>query len=362
VIIVPVQALEDLLVRTFRAYGATTEEATEVVGQLMEASLTGHDSHGVLRAPWYMEKIEAKELLPSAEIKVVKETSTTAIVDGGWGFGQPASRRAMTLCIDKAREHGIACVTVRNANHMGRVGFYTSMAADADMIGLGCVNLHGASPCVAAYGGVDRRLPTNPFSICFPTDRQPNFLMDMTTSVVAEGKLQVRRNLGQQAEKGWIIDHHGNATTDPWDFYNDPVGALLTFGGPVAYKGYALSMAVEGLAGGLSGAPCSNPDATRHGNACWYTAIRIDAFVDPAEFKTNTGKMIDHMKSSRKAEGVAEILYPGEPERRKRTARLVDGVPIDPFTWEWLDRMCAKVGVKLADCPHKQADVAVAVQ
>ena len=346
-IVVPVPRLHELLTDAFRRYGASPDEAEEVVGQLMEASLTGHDSHGALRAPWYMDKIDAKELIPNTKAEVIKETSTTAVIDGGWGFGQPTSRTAMKLAVAKAQEHGMACVTVRNANHMGRVGYYTSMAADAEMVGMGCVNLNGASPCVAAFGGIDRRLATNPFSICFPTDRQPNFLMDMTTSVVAEGKLQVRRNMGKPAEEGWIIDHEGKATTDPWDFYNDPVGSLLTFGGPVAYKGYALSMAVEGLAGGLSGSPCSNPSSDRHGNACWYTAIRIDAFLPVAEFKANVGAMIDHMKSSRRAEGVEEILYPGEPEHRCRTRRLIEGIPIDPHTWDWLKRKCAQVGLNI---------------
>lgn len=344
-IVVPVPRLHALLTEAFRGYGASPEEADEVVGQLMEASLTGHDSHGALRAPWYMDKIDAKELIPGAKVDILNETSTTAIVDGNWGFGQPVSRTAMRLAIAKAKQHGMACVTVRNANHMGRVGYYTSMAAAEGMVGLGCVNLNGASPCVAAHGGIDRRLATNPFSICFPTDREPAFLMDMTTSVVAEGKLQVRRNLGKPAEEGWIIDHDGRPTTDPWDFYNDPEGSLLTFGGPVAYKGYALSMAVEGLAGGLSGSPCSNPAADRHGNACWYTALRIDAFVPLDEFKRNVGAMIDHMKSSRKAEGVAEILYPGEPEHRSRQRRIDEGIPIDDHTWDWLKRKCAQVGV-----------------
>jgi hydroxycarboxylate dehydrogenase B len=347
VIVIPVEPFAVVLADTFRRYGASEAEAAEVTAQLMEASLTGHDSHGALRAPWYMEKIEAKELIPGAPIEVERESSTTAVVNGNWGFGQPVSRFAMRLCLDKARQHGMGCVTVKNANHMGRVGFYTSMAADEGMVGMGCVNLHGASPCVAPYGGIDRRLPTNPFSIAFPTDRQPNFLMDMTTSVVAEGKLQVRRNLGKQAEPGWIIDHDGRATTDPWDFYKEPVGALLTFGGVVGYKGFGLSMAIEGLAGGLSGAPCSNPQADRHGNACWYMAMRIDAFVDPDEFRANVGRMIDHVKSSRRAEGVAEILYPGEPEHRTRLKRTVEGISIDPHTWDWLSRMCAKVGVKL---------------
>ena len=355
-IIVPAQPLRDHLIRTLVRYGAAADEAAEVAGHLTEASLTGHDSHGVLRAPWYVEKIQAGELVPGAPVTVVEDSPTTAVVDGGWGFGQPASRRAMTLAIAKAASQNIACVTVRNANHMGRVGLYTGLAAASGMIGMGCVNLHGASPCVAPFGGIDRRLPTNPFSIAYPTGREVDFLMDMTTSVVAEGKLQVRRNLGKPAEREWIIDHDGNPTTDPWDFYNSPVGALLTMGGVVAHKGYALSMAIEGLAGGLSGAPCSNPEADRHGNACWYTVIRIEAFLPLAAFQANVGKMIDHMKSSRTAAGTDEILYPGEPEQRTRARRLVDGIPIDPVTWDWLVRKCGDVGVAYDGPLRESAD------
>ncbi len=345
-IVVAAPVLHGYFAQLFERFGATGETAREVADHLVEANLTGHDSHGALRAPWYLEKIELGELDPKAVPAVVKDGPTTAVIDGGWGFGQPASRLAMQLAIDKARQMGVACVAVRNANHMGRVGYYTGMAARHGMIGLGCVNLHGASPCVAPFGGIDRRLPTNPFSIAFPTDRDPDFLADMTTSVVAEGKLQMRRNRGLQAEQNWIIDHDGKATVDPWDFYSEPVGALLPMGGVVAHKGFALSMAIEGLAGGLSGAGCSNPDANRHGNACWYTVIRIDAFTPLDEFKANVGKLIDHVKSSRKAEGIDEIFYPGQPEHFRRAERLSSGIAVDPQTWEWLARMAAKVGVQ----------------
>lgn len=348
-ITIPVAPLRDFLARLFVCQGAAEAEAADVTDHVLEASLTGHDSHGVLRAPWYMDKIDAGELIPGAPITIVRESPTTAVVDGHWGFGQPASRFAMRLCVEKAQAQGLGCVTVRNANHMGRVGYYTSMASAAGMVGMGCVNLHGASPCVAPFGGIDRRLPTNPFSITFPTGRDPAFLMDMTTSVVAEGKLQVRRNQGKAAEPGWIIDHNGTPTTDPWDFYNEPVGSLLTFGGIVAYKGFALSLAVEGLAGGLSGAPCSQPGADRHGNACWYMALRIDAFVDPVEFQANVGRMLDHVKASRKAAGVDEILYPGEPEHRMRQRRLVEGIPVDDLTWQTLCRHAATHGVAVPE-------------
>jgi uncharacterized oxidoreductase len=343
----PAESLYELLVKAYAGYGAPAGTADQVARHLVEASLTGHDSHGALRAPWYMEKIQAGELDPAAVPTVVQETGGTAIIDGHWGFGQPASNAAIRLCIDKARQSGLACVTVRNANHMGRVGYYTAQAAAAGMVGMGCVNLHGASPCVAPFGGIDRKLPTNPISVAYPTDRSPDFLMDMTTSVVAEGKLQLRRNKGVPADNDWIIDHDGAATTDPWDFYREPFGSLLPLGGVVAHKGFALSMAVEGLAGGLSGAPCTNADEGRHGNACWYMAIRVDAFVPLDTYRRNVGRLIDYVKESRKdPAGSGEILYPGEPEHRIRQARLISGVSLDDHTWDWLTRQCAEVGVR----------------
>ncbi|MBI4184836.1 MAG: Ldh family oxidoreductase [Proteobacteria bacterium] len=345
--------LRSFLAALLAGCGASDEEADEVADHLVEANLTGHDSHGALRAPGYIEKIDAGEMIPRAAVTIERETPTTAVVDGHWGFGQPASRVAMRLCIEKAKAHAIACVAVRNANHMGRVGYYTGMASREGMVGLGCVNLHGASPCVAPFGGLDRRLPTNPFSIAYPTDREPDFLMDMTSSVVAEGKVRYRHTVGRPVPEGWIIDHAGAPATDTSLFYEAPFGALLPMGGVVAYKGFALSLAIEGLAGGLSGAPCSNGTAERHGNACWYVAIRIDAFGPLADFRRRVGEMIDYVKSSRKRPGVAEILYPGEPEHRTRKSRLEAGIPLDEPTWEWLIAKAARLGVACPKAAHK---------
>lgn len=344
-IVVMAPDLKAFMKAVFQGYGAGETAADEVADHLAEANLTGHDSHGVLRAPTYIERIESGLLDPKAVPTVVKDNPTTAIVDGGWGFGQPASRLAMRLAIDKAKALGIGCVVVRNANHMGRVGYYTALAAAEGMVGLGCVNLHGTSHSVAPFGGIDRRLSTNPFSVAYPTDRHPDFLLDMTTSVVAEGKLQVRRNRGQAVDEGWIIDHHGEPTADPWSFYTQPLGALLPLGGVVAHKGFALSMAVEGLAGGLSGAGCSNAVANRHGNACWYTVIDIEAFTPLEEFKASVGALIDHVKSSRPSAGTDAILFPGEPEARKRQQRLKTGIAVDQLTWDKLSQKAEKVGV-----------------
>ncbi len=344
-IVVAAKPTQDYLAALFIKNGATSADAVDVAAHLVEASLAGHDSHGVIRGPEYLEKVENGQIDAKARPEVVTEGKSWASVDGHWGFGQPCSRFAMQIAIAKAGKTGIGCVTVRNGNHMGRVGYYTQMAASQSMVGFGCVNINGFGPMVAPFHGVDRRLGTNPFSVSFPADREPDFLADFTTCVAAEGKVRWYRNRGAPTPDGWLIDHDGEPTNDPWQLYNDPLGALLPIGGSVGHKGYALSMMVEALAGGLSGGGVANPNSGRHGNACWYLAIDIGRLTPMVEFRAKIGAMIDFMKSSRRQAGETEVLYPGEPEFRSRRKRLAEGIPIDPVTWRKLADWAEKAGV-----------------
>lgn len=325
-------ALARLLVR----YGAGQDEAAEVSEHLVQSDLQGHGSHGLIRAPWYIGKIEAGEIVCRASISVENETPTSAVLDGGWGFGQPACRRAMELALDKAEKSVVACVTVRNANHVGRLGAYTSLAPARGMIAIAMANLHGTSHCVAPFGGIDRRLPTNPLSIAAPKGSDPAFLLDMTTSIVAEGKLKVKLNRRENLPDGWAIDADGRPATRPEQFYEEPKGAILPLGGLVGYKGYGLSLAVDALSGGLSGAQCSNPTAKRHGNACLFLALRVDAFRPLAEFRECVDELVAHVKSSRPAAGGAGVRIPGEPERESAERLGRDGLPLDSATWSQL--------------------------
>jgi LDH2 family malate/lactate/ureidoglycolate dehydrogenase len=338
-LVVHAAPLRDYIVALYKAFGAAPSDAGEIADHLIEASMEGHDSHGILRAPEYLERIEQGAIDPLAHPQIAAEGPAWATVDGCWGFGQPTSRFAMGLAISKARNTGIACVTVRNGNHMGRVGHYTLLAAREGMVGLGCVNLNGSSGVVAPFGGIDRRLATNPFSVAFPIDREPSFMADFATSVVAEGKVQLRRNSGDPIPHGWLIDHQGQPTSDPWELYSEPLAALLPLGGLATHKGYALGLMVESLAGALSGGECVNPEGGRHGNACWYVAINIEAFTPLEQFKVKVGRMIDYVKTSRPLPGIDVILYPGEAEYRCRAHRLANGIPIDPVT---LNRLAAK--------------------
>jgi uncharacterized oxidoreductase len=336
-----------MLVELLTRYGAGRREASEVAAHLVFADMTGHPSHGLLRAAWYIDKIEKKEIVPEAAIRVLRKTPSSAVVDGGWGFGQPIARFAMELAIRKARCGVISCVTVRRCNHIGRLGAYTALAARKGMAGIALANLHGTSHCVAPFGGIDRRLPTNPISIALPRRGRPDFLLDTTSCAVAEGKLQVYRNRGQRLPEGWIIDHRGKPAEDANLFYNEPRGAILPLGGVAGHKGFALALAIDALAGGLSGALCSQPGASRHGNACCFIAVDIRRFTPLKAFVAQVEKLAAHAKSSRPAKAGGAIHIPGEPEALAEKAAALHGIAIEPPVWDRLKAKAAAVGLDL---------------
>ena len=334
--------INELLVR----HGAATDEAGEVSRHLVETNLAGHDSHGVMRAPWYMEKMDKGEIVPGAPITIGRETPTTAVVDGHWGFGQPIARRAMELAIEKASTHNLGCVTVRACNHVGRLGAYTTLASSRGFVGIGMANLHGTSHCVAPFGGIDRKLPTNPISIAFPRGGATDFLLDMTSSIVAEGKLKMKLYRGEPLPDGWAIDSEGHPASHPAQFYNDPRGAIMPLGGAMGYKGFGLSLAIDALSGALSGADCSNPRSSRHGNACFFLALRIEAFCPVSEFESKVGELMTHVKNARLMPGVDRIAIPGEPEQAATRQGQRDGLLIDDTTWTALLGRARRVGIE----------------
>lgn len=342
---VSADGLERFLAELFIRSGAAQDEAVEVAHHLVESNLAGHDSHGVLRAPWYLEKIDKAEIVPGAPIVVEHETATTARINGNWGFGQPVARQAMELAIRKAADHALGCVTVRQANHVGRLGAYTLLAPPAGMVGIGMANLHGTSHCVAPFGGIDRKLPTNPISIAFPSGGATPFLLDMTSSIVAEGKLKMKLNREEQLPAGWAIDSTGAEAAWPSQFYDEPKGAILPLGGLMGHKGFALSLAIDALSGALSGADTTNPRPKRHGNACLFLAMRIDAFCAVEEFSGKVAELITHVKAARPMPGTAGVQMPGEPEQATASARRLEGLEIDPTTWRQLTERATRLGV-----------------
>jgi uncharacterized oxidoreductase len=345
----PVRSYQSLLeagTRVFTALGCPPEEAAVVAESLARANLAGHDSHGLIRIEQYARMVRSGEIVPGAPTTVVRESPCTALLDGGWNFGAVVGRRAVDLAIDRARQYGTSAVTVRDSNHLGRLGEYALRAAEAGMACIAMVNNHGRGNLVAPFGGKEARLATNPLAFACPGPRRP-ILVDITTSVVAEGKVRLLKNAGKPAPAGWLINNRGEPTTDPNDLYSEPRGAILPFGGPVAHKGFALGVMVDLLSGALSGAGCSRSHGGRLGNAMYFSVTDIAKFVPLEEFLQHTATFEEWVKSAARAPGFTEILMPGEPEFRQEARRLAEGIPVDEETWRQFAACARELGVSV---------------
>jgi uncharacterized oxidoreductase len=338
------ETLRDLARDVAAALGAPPEEAAIIGDSIARSNLAGHDSHGVIRLEQYAKMVRSGEIVPGAPVEIVRETPCTAVLDGGWNFGQVVARRAVEIGIRKAREYGTGTVSVRNSNHLGRLGEYPLIAAEAGMVCFATVNNHGRGNLVAPFGGSDGRLSTNPLSFACPGPERP-IVVDITTSVVAEGKVRIKKNAGQPVPEGWIIDHEGRPTTDPEALYTTPRGAILPFGGPVGHKGFALGVMVDVLSGALSGAGCSHSSTCRLGNAMFFHVIDPEKFLPREEFLEHVTILQNHIKASPPAPGFQEVLMPGEPELREEARRLREGIVVDDETWRQFAACARELGV-----------------
>lgn len=329
------------------AAGCKAEDASAVSEHLVTSNLFGHDSHGVIRIPEYLQALREGRFKAHAALQIVREHPSSAVIDANGALGQVGATFAMNLAMEKARQHGVATVTLRNTSHVGRVGAYPLQAAEAGLIGLAFVNAGRLGYQIAPFGGLDGRMSTNPIAFAAPRPNDPPIMVDMTTSVTAEGKLRVAANAGKQVPAGWLIDAQGNPTTDPNQFYANPSGAILPMGGVVAHKGYALGMIVELLGGALSGQGVASGDRVMVSNGVLFTVYNIEHFSDLASYYEETENLIRFIKSSRLAPGFSEILIPGEPEFRNAARREQDGIVLDDKTWADIYREAKLLGFDL---------------
>ena len=346
-------ALGAYIARIFAATGAPEDEARRVADHLVGANLRGHDSHGVIRVASYVALTAAGTLKPGAASRIVRESASTALLDGGWNYGQIAAYHATNLAIAKARGTGVGFVSAFNSGHIGRVGAYGEQIVAAGMIAFGGVNSPGTR-LVAAHGGAHRRTGTSPIMIATPgpTPEEP-FVLDMATSVIAEGKVRVAANRGAHLKPQLIIDGDGQPTTDPRDFYgtgaNSTQGALLPVGGETGgHKGFGLNIAMEALSGILSGAGTA-VEGQRGSNGVFIMALDPQRFIAADAFVAMITALLGHAKEPPYAPGFSEVLTAGEPERRSMAQRLASGVPLDDETWKQIVAAGESVGVPAID-------------
>jgi uncharacterized oxidoreductase len=331
----------------FEAAKVPYDEADRVARSLVEANLRGHDSHGVLRVPQYVKAIADGILKPGAPFEVVKETVSLLVADGHWGLGQVQAHRLLHRLVEKARAGGLAAGTLRQCGHIGRLGEFAEAAAADRMAFMATVNGHGYGRNVAPPGGVVARIGTNPLCLGVPTYQHP-IVLDIGTSVCAEGKVRVAFNKGQRVPAGWLLDHKGCPTTDPGVLYRDPRGSILPLGGAQAYKGFGLGLLLDMFAGGLSGAPCSNPHhPLRVANAVFFLVLDVDHFAGSAHFLREVSELADVVRSCPRAEGVHEITLPGDPERKEAEHRRAGGIPLDDGTWAQLVTLAKQLNVSV---------------
>jgi len=334
--------LESLAARIFAALGTPEEDARWIATLLVRANLRGHDSHGVIRIPQYVGSVRKGETNPRPAMTLILDTPTTAVLDGDLGFGQVVARRAVEVALAKAAHHGLAAVGVRRANHIGRLADYAELAAERGYVGMLWANAATALS-VVPHGGLERRLSTDPLAVAVPGPGGGVALsVDLATSIVAEGKVRVKRNRREPLPAGWAVDAAGRPVTDSQAFYGPPRAALLPMAG---HKGTALALVVEVLAGILSGAGAAGPTPGPVLNGVFLLLIQVERFLPLAVFTRQVAELAAWVKSARPAPGVPEVLVPGEPEARMEAARRASGIPVEDETWRQIEAIATELGL-----------------
>ena len=332
--------LKDFTAQIFKAMGCPEEQARIAADCLNQADLRGVDSHGVARLSGYIRLWELKRLNATPEMKIIHETPSTAVLDGDLGLGLVTAPHAMQIAIEKAKIAGTGWVAVQNSNHYGIAGYHAMMALEHDMIGISMTN---ASPLVAPTFSKSRFLGTNPIAVAIPALTQPPFVIDMATTTVANGKLEVLQRKGMDAPLGWTQDKEGNPTTDAYSLKKG--GSMLPLGGDRehgSHKGYALGSIVDIFSAILSGASYGH----------FLGAIRVDAFRPAQGFKEDMDNWIKTFRNAETSEGQERVLIPGDPERELTSERLKNGIPLHEQVVSDLVELGQKFDLKFNDNPE----------
>ncbi len=335
------EVLEGLTSRVLIGMGASRDSAMAVAKSLVLSNLVGHDSHGIIRLVEYSSWVPTGQLITSALPKIAWKKDATALIDGGWGWGQTASALAVDIAIRMARELGTSTVVLSRTNHIGRLGEYVDSIADAGMMGIAICNTGGE--VVAPFGGIKRLLGTNPFSWSVPGVEGYNLILDFSTAVVAAGKVVLAAMNDKQIEPGALIDKNGLPSTRAQDL--DDGGALLTFGG---HKGSGMSVLIDVAAGILSGNMPAAISKRGNGNGTVIMAVDISRFVGLDIFRSITEQFAVALHDSG-APGGARPFMPGEIEAKTKAKRLVEGIHVSRGVQQNIVDVGSNYGVEIPE-------------
>ncbi len=337
-------ALKNAMRLLVQGFGSSPAEVEAVVGNLVQANLMGHDSHGIGMLPRYTSAYLEGSLKPNASITTVLDGGALLRLDGNVGFGQVVGLQAMELGIDRAQQHGSCIVALGNAHHLGRIGAWAEQAAAAGLVSLHFVNVISRG-IVAPYGGADARFGTNPFCAGVPLPGRPPVILDFATSVIAQGKTRVAHNKGEAVEPGYLIDDQGQPTTNPRYTVVPPFGALLTFG---EHKGYGLALMCELLGGALAGGLTQHTTDTskmRVINGMFSVLLDPHKLGAHERFAAEARAFIDWVQASPPRAGFEPVQVSGDAERAMLARRSAHGVPVDATTWQEILDAATRLGV-----------------
>lgn len=335
------EGLEAFIAALFAKAGTSEADARQIAEVLVWANLRGVDSHGVLRVPGYLRRIDTGEFNPRPNIRVLTDLPAAVVIDADQAYGPVGMNRAMDLAIDKARACGIGACFVRRVTHMAAIGHYVLRAAKADMLG---VVLGTSRPNMAYHGTRTAGVATSPIAIAAPGMDHAPLMLDMATAIASMGKIMLARDSGGELAPGWALDKAGSPTTDP-----SKAALPMPLGGP---KGAGLSLMFECLTGLLVAnpliAPAIGPEhETAHSQNAMVLAIDIAAFTDPAQYRKEVDALVAALKALPRAEGNDEILVPGERGDRVLEQRRREGIPLPAGTWARLSEDAERLGVAM---------------
>lgn len=344
---IPAPTLHRLAVLTLQCMGCATAEADVVAKHLIRANLTGHDSHGISVLPMYVGIWQAGLLVPNQPLRVLMDQGALLLFDGGRGFGHRLAEESVRAAMQRAREFGACVMGLRNSSHVGRIGGYAEIAAAEGMTFVAFVNVADFPYCLAPWGASEARLGTNPFCASIPGEGgDPALLLDFATTTIAYNKARIALDAGRPVPEGALIDADGRPTTDPTGFIVDHTGALTAFG---KHKGSGLAILCEALGAVLTGGQRGDePHHTAILNSMLAIVIDTSRFAAAAALASGLGAVAASIHGARPVPGVADVLLPGEPEKRAAAERGANGVPVSAADWARLLGLARELGADAA--------------